>query len=104
MEKKKVVFIKNAAGQGFGYFQGQEGELKKEDADKLIDLGICKAKEENPNGDLPEDMPSLKHLHAAGIKTREELKDYTKEELIELDGIGETYAVKILEEIKSWEA
>lgn len=94
IEKMKYKFLKPGAPHGFGVFAGEVSEIQdKEKAKKLIDAGIIATVDEAPA--LPEDLPGREDLAAAGL-TIEELKNYDKNALVALKGIGEATAEKIL--------
>lgn len=89
----KVIFIKPGAAHGYGHFAGDTAEIKKKDAEKLANKGVVKAIEAP---EFPEDMPGADELAAAGVKF-EEVKGFEAAQLIEITGIGEATAAKILE-------
>ena len=99
----KLKFLKNAMGFGFGYFAGQVGEVKDKDAGRLIKAGVARQydpKKDVPNvePDLPEDFPGRKVLIENGLKTLEEVKKASSQDLLlDINGIGKTLNVQISE-------
>ena len=92
-----LVKIKKSI-KGYGYFGGETVSLPDEDATRFVNEGIAivvqdtEGKDEN---ELPEDMPARAVLLDNGFTAIEQVLA-ARETLIEIDGIGEKTAEKIM--------
>lgn len=70
--------------------------------------GAFKAKQESlPGTPLPEDFPGYEDLIAAqptAYTVYEDLVSATKDELVEINGIGQVTAKKIIAAVEAWQA
>lgn len=100
MAKKFIKFIRNTAGIGYGYMEGQEHEFPEGMADEFIELGVAIGLPKKTTG-LAYDFPGQRVLAENGFTSYEELKRIgTVEQLIEIKGIGKKLAEAIVERLK----
>ena len=99
MTKKFVKFIRNTAGIGYGYMEGQEVEFNESLADEFIELGVAIGLKKTSG--LPADFPGLRVLSENGFTTIEQIRKIgTVEQLVEIKGIGKKLAESIVERLK----
>jgi hypothetical protein len=104
MSTVKTIFIQNAAGAGYGYFKGVVADLDSKAHDDLVKLKIARAydkaiDEPTPINDIPADIPGYKIIIASGFTSLSDLNS-SKENLTELNGIGNKLAKQIIEYLK----
>jgi DNA uptake protein ComE-like DNA-binding protein len=99
MKKKWIRFIRNTAGLGYGYMEGQEYEFTEGFADEMIELGVAISIKKD--SELPTDFPGYRVLLENGITSYGALKKIaTIDQLTELKGIGKKLAESIIEKNK----
>lgn len=99
MAKKFIKFIRNTAGIGYGYMEGQEVEFAESLADEFIELGVAVGLKKTSG--LPSDFPGQRVLAENGFTTIEQLRKIgTVEQLIDIKGIGKKLAESIVERLK----
>lgn len=94
----KIKFTRSTCGIGYGYMEGCILDTTKAQALEFVELGFATILEETKEG-LPVDIPGRAALIEAGIM---EVKDIPLEieQLVEIDGIGDATANKIIDYLK----
>ena len=94
-----LVKIKKSI-KGYGYFGGETVSLPDEDATRFVNVvQDTEGKDEN---ELPEDMPARAVLLDNGFTAIEQVLA-ARETLVEIDGIGEKTAEKIIKFCEEYE-
>lgn len=86
--------------KGYGYFAGDTAELADDEAAELVEQGaaiiVQETEGEEDRNELPEDLPMRALLWENGYVSVEQILD-ARETLLDVKGIGEASAARIVE-------